>query len=153
VAVWGEGDTVIAGGAGAMLRSTDGGLTWAPIAGAPASGWAPGGGFSGLWGEGSTLFALAGHVLRSSDGGATWQIVHDNPGAPPALRLQGLAGAASTLVAPVWGAGGLLQSVDGGDTWNERPVLSNHRPEAAWMRDQRLLLIVGEGGLIARGTR
>jgi len=49
--------------------------------------------------------------------------------------------------------GVLLQSVDGGETWTGHDPVSSHRIHGGWMPDDQTVILVGEGGLIVRGSR
>ena len=101
-----------------VLRSEDGGATWQPLVRRP--------GFDAMGlavsrADGRTLY-LAGHDVFqvSHDGGATWQpVAHNLPG----TDIHALAMSpddASRLTAFVVGHG-VLQSGDGGRTWQRAP--------------------------------
>ena len=96
--------------AGAVLRSGDGGDTWAPV---PDTWQVLPDLFDVLALDASTLVAVGDGVIRSTDGGATWTSV----AVPTGERLWRLARAGDRLR-----AGGehgvMLDSGDGGLTWS-----------------------------------
>ena len=120
-------DTLIATGwNGTILRSTDGGATWARVG--PQSGDA----FStplALAGGALVVTGWSGTILRSTDRGATWERVHHRPrtGVIKSVRsddfdaIRPLALADGTLVAP-GRRGTMLRSTDDGVTWTRQNV-------------------------------
>lgn len=98
------------GGALGIVKSMDGGATWAPVALAgkdihalavsPADP-------QRVWGF------LAGALHRSDDGGATWRIVA--PDAPSIFALRGSPEGRDVVLATT--GDGIARSVDGGATW------------------------------------
>jgi photosystem II stability/assembly factor-like uncharacterized protein len=110
--------TAIVAGAGGLLvrggledgisRSTDGGRTWAPVAGAPRTVLelaSP---------DAGTIFAASPDgVIASADAGATWRGVWSGV-------VRTLAVARDGLVVAAQSDGSLAVSGDGGQTWSER---------------------------------
>jgi hypothetical protein len=112
-AVWMEGSTAVAVGHDAggtvIVRSTDGGGTWAR-----ASGGTSAQSSLGVGGDGSAVVAVGtgGDILRSTDGGDTWSVATSGT----TDWLHDVSGEGSTFVAVGWG-GLILRSTDGGATW------------------------------------
>lgn len=153
-----DGSTLLAVGMfGTILRSTDGGATWSAVASGTTVF------LEGVWVDGETAVAVgeSGTVLRSMDGGASWRTLPAGT-IDAAMDLRALAGHGVTLVAggyhgtpfqpgplrPV-----VLQSVDGGAVWTAQEFPSHRQIDAAWIPDDRSVIVVGEGGWILRGTR
>lgn len=126
---------------GAVLRTSDGGLSWQPISRTDeilaavhfisvSRGWVAG---------------YAGRIQRTDDGGVTWRVQrteHQGEVLNSIYFFDGEHGWA------VGGAGLLLSTTDGGDTWDVSPT---GRAEDLWSikflsRDRGI--IVGEDGLI-----
>ena len=111
------------GSFGKILRSADGGRTWASVA--PA--W-PDGGYTEQGLE-PHLYAVAvaadgtmtcagefGLVLRSNDAGATWHVLHKGEASLFALDLR-----ADGIGYAVGQGGTILRTTDGGATWTDVP--------------------------------
>ena len=111
---WAGPTTVLAVGDGdTMLRSTDGGATWA-ITAQVAQGNA-----RALAIHGQTAIALSGFqdIVRSADGGAHWFMNGSLPDAPNGYTYYlGLAFSGAAAIA-VGNAGNIQRSTDGGVTW------------------------------------
>jgi photosystem II stability/assembly factor-like uncharacterized protein len=117
---------VAVGDSGTLLRATDGGRTWAPVASGTHAD------LEGLWGSGDVLVAVGwgGTILRSGDAGASWTRIRGDlwpEGASWAERDRlrratmgwlSVSGADSIIVA-LGSDGTLLQSTDQGVTWSE----------------------------------
>jgi len=90
-----------------MQRSGDGGRTWEPVDAAPPL-------VRVAWEEKGTLWAAGqdGAVWRSVDGGAQWEQRGEVPAAPEAFAADG-----DTLLVAAGGA--ILQSDNGGESWDE----------------------------------
>lgn len=91
-----------------LVRSADGGRSWAPAGGPPVAllAWdTP----DQLWGV-----TAAGEVLRSADGGDRWSTAGTAPGAPSAFTAHG-----EDLYLAVPDEG-IFHSRDGGTTWDRR---------------------------------
>jgi photosystem II stability/assembly factor-like uncharacterized protein len=104
----------------AVLRTGDGGRTWAVVGTVPA-GSVYGAGFFGAargW-----VVTGQGRLLVTADGGRSWT-AHPLPGdvcQPPAV---GFATAASGWISGGWGCGAsLLRTTDGGGSWQQPPTL------------------------------
>ncbi len=111
------GATILYGHHGGVLRSTDGGRTWAQTSLTAPNDDAMGMGISG--GDPQTVFA-AGHstFFKSTDGGKTWKSMRPNL---PGLDLHGMAVApdqGGRLYANVVGFG-LYRSDDAGSNWTK----------------------------------
>ncbi|HYR06600.1 MAG TPA: hypothetical protein VEQ60_02450, partial [Longimicrobium sp.] len=147
VRVWGNDSTVLAVGwtpdVGVILRSTDDGLSWVPVFN--------GAGFlSVIWGEGSTILVGGGGgvILRSTDWGETWVQV----AIPMTSSLLDAWGVGNTVIA-TGGFGTVIRSTDLGATWHMLHSGVEHSPFGIWMPDAQNAVLVGEGGLVMRGTR
>ncbi|NHQ91928.1 WD40/YVTN/BNR-like repeat-containing protein [Janthinobacterium lividum] len=105
-----RGTLLVAGEAGAVYRSTDGGATW---------NMAAAGGKGSLWygtalADGTLLVCgMRGHLYRSRDDGRTWQALHSNT----TLSLTGIAQQADGSVLVAGMSGTVLRSTDGGATF------------------------------------
>jgi photosystem II stability/assembly factor-like uncharacterized protein len=138
-----------------LLRTTDGGASWSPVAAFGFGNYSPDMSFVDAthgWGIDGAFdpYFPWGSISRTTDGGATWQLVC----APELTCEGGHFGAVDFLNAQEgWavGASGLiLYTTDGGMTWLTRQepsrinLLGVHAagPGQAW--------IVGDGGLILR---
>lgn len=100
--------TVLATTQQGLLRSTDGGATWGPIAGTPllqVVGWS---------GDGSTAVGVdpAGSLWVSADSGSTWERRAQLDAAPHAVAVDGAASRIAVVTDE-----GLLESADGGRTF------------------------------------
>ncbi|MEH1130578.1 F510_1955 family glycosylhydrolase [Micromonospora sp. CPCC 206061] len=91
-----------------LVRSSDGGQTWAPLAGPTLAllDWER---EDRLWGV-----SVIGEVLRSGDGGATWSPAGHVPGAATALAAHG-----DELYVAVQERG-IFHSTDAGTSWVQR---------------------------------
>lgn len=103
-----------------LLRSSDGGATWTPVAAVPDQGVlsvtsAPGQ-------PGTVVVADAAGLLRTTDGGRTWTRVHGAAalaaGGAAAPTFVGFTTATQAVAVSPGTAGGLLMSRDGGATWS-----------------------------------
>jgi Photosynthesis system II assembly factor YCF48 len=122
VALNGEGVAVAVGAFGKVLRSADGGATWASIAPDWSQGYAEQGLEPHLYdvhvaADGTcTLVGEFGLVLRSTDAGATWTVLHQGTASLFALDLRD-----DGLGYAVGQGGVILRTTDGGGTWSEVP--------------------------------
>ncbi|WP_395407413.1 YCF48-related protein [Pseudoduganella sp. UC29_106] len=112
----GAGTLFIAGEAGAIFRSSDGGKSWQPLStGNKGSLW-----YGRALADGTLLVCgMRGHLYRSSDDGQTWQAVQSHT----TQSLTGIAEQADGSVVVVGMAGTVLRSTDSGRsfTLSERP--------------------------------
>jgi photosystem II stability/assembly factor-like uncharacterized protein len=134
--------TAIVVGLLGMARSTDGGLSWAPLA-------VPGEFVAVAMGNSNEGVATSfgGVVVRSADGGASWQVVAEAP-SPFASTLDAVAMRAGGQAIAAGRSGRALHSNDGGQTWNNvgpalRPTL-----HAVTFADERRVVAAGQSGLI-----
>jgi len=102
-----------------LFRSSDGGETWTSANGGldPASNLISMVAIDPS--NPSTVYGLsASKVLRSTDGASTWTILYVFSSSEPPLWL-GIAPSASSILyaSTVWG--GILKSLDGGQSWNQ----------------------------------
>jgi photosystem II stability/assembly factor-like uncharacterized protein len=107
--VAGPGGLLVRGGLeDGISRSTDGGGTWAAVAGAPRTV------LELAAGEAGAVYAASSDgVFGSVDAGATWRVVREG-------AIRALAVARDGLVAAAQRDGSLAVSGDGGQTWSER---------------------------------
>jgi len=120
---WVAGDGVIA-------RSTDGGATFAAVAGVPANRW------RGLRFAADAQHGVVvgdnGRVMLTSDGGATWRAA---PTAPAALAGVSITPDAARIVAV--GITGLVwRSTDGGATFARVPTVTANLAAIGFSDDQ-----------------
>jgi hypothetical protein len=99
--------TVLATTSNGLVRSTDGGRTWAPAAGAPPVVLLAWESTDRLWG-----LAADGELLRSANGGR-WSTAGTTPSPPSAFAAHN---GDLYLAAPEQG---IFHSGDGGATWNQ----------------------------------
>lgn len=130
---------VIAGEAGTVLTSTDGGATWtAPTAPYQGSYF----GVIALQGQAMLLYGLRGQAFRSEDGGATWTAA---AGAGPVTLLGGSAQDDGTVLL-VGAAGSVRVSHDGGRTFEAKVTDNPSAFSTALLLDAGRALVVGEAG-------
>lgn len=138
-----RGTLFIAGEAGTLFRSADGGKSWQALStGNKGSLW------HGRALAGGTLLVcgMRGHLYRSHDDGVTWQMVASNT----TQSLTGIAELADGGVAVVGMAGTVLRSADGGKNFvvGER---GGREPLTAVVADgKRTLLMSLDGPLVDR---
>lgn len=108
-----DADGIVATSARGVLRSSDGGRTWTPVAGAPALAVLE-------WDPAAALVAVAvdGGVHRSRDAGRTWSRTGGTPGSPEAVTVDARGGTDVLYVAVA--DHGILVSRDGGATFTTR---------------------------------
>jgi photosystem II stability/assembly factor-like uncharacterized protein len=127
-----------AGGGGALLRTEDGGKSWAAVATGTAAT------FHALHvtSDGRKGWAVGerGAILSTVDGGGTWRLQR----APVDSRLTGVTFNGDGTVGWLWGNdGALLRSGDGGQTWR---LQASSRPGAStsvainWMNGRGVAL-------------
>ncbi|MBA3741622.1 F510_1955 family glycosylhydrolase [Sporichthya sp.] len=105
-------ENILATTSDGLLRSTDGGRTWAAVAGAPTL-------VVVAWASPDTLYGIDtdGAVHHSRDGGAGWTERGTIAGEPEALTVDVRNGAQTLYVAA---ERGILQSTDGGTSFTTR---------------------------------
>ncbi|RBY78847.1 exo-alpha-sialidase [Blastococcus sp. TF02A-26] len=114
LAASGDGSVLVATNESGLMRSVDGGTTWAPVAGAPLLQVVD-------WAEDQTVVGVSpnGTVAVSTDAGATWDERARVSGSPEAVGAS--ASAEGTLRILVVAGGGLHDSADGGETFVPLP--------------------------------
>jgi len=136
-----SGLAVIVGGFGAVLKSTDGGASWAPL----SFDWEailndflePHVYDVSVSADGIiTLIAEFDLVMRSADQGETWEIVNEKgDGSLFALHFRD----ANTGFA-VGQNGKVIKSLDGGLTWNEMPSVTKENLLDVWSSGNQVLV-------------
>ena len=128
-----------------MLRSTDGGLLWTPV----ASGISVdllGVSFAPATSTGVAV-SRTGRIWRTTDAGQTWTEV---PGTP--VTLNGVRFVSATVGIAVGNFGQMLRTVNGGLTWT--PISSgtkNHLYSVSSI-DAQTAVVAGEGGTLLLTT-
>ena len=125
-----------------ILRSEDGGLTWAPAT-------APRGEYTGgsfLSPEIGIAVGGGGLIVRTEDGGRTWT---ERPITSTAL-LRAVAFADSLTVVVVGSGGTILRSTDAGLTWTRRESPTKNHLRAVAFANAREGIAVGFYGSILR---
>lgn len=142
VSLNGRGQAYAVGAFGTVLRSTDGGHAWQPVA-IDWTGIGEGGAEPHLYDvhvadDGMvTIVGEFGVILRSADG-VRWQVVHRGE-----QSLFGLAQAADGSAYAVGQAGTVLASTDGGVSWKALPTGSAAILTGVWSD--------GHGRIVASG--
>lgn len=144
-AVWSlPGAAVAVGAGGTVLRSTDRGSHWAPVASPTRED------LRGIVGVGKNeLFVVgsAGTLLHSGDQGATWQALATGTTAP----LNAIASDGRSLFAV--GAGGtLLRSTDAGGTWTAQSSSVSANLEGVTCPHPGEVWVVGRGHTALHST-
>ena len=105
-----QGTLLVAGEAGALYRSSDGGATWSVAAvGGKGSLW-----YGTALADGTLLVCgMRGHLYRSRDDGQSWQEVRTHS----TQSLTGIAQMADRSVVVAGMSGTVLRSIDGGATF------------------------------------
>jgi len=135
-----EGVGIAIGDGGLIARTMDGGETWEPV------GWEPSNALRRVvYSETGTAFAVGGGlVIRSDDDGDIWSSVEVPARNYYALAFRGQRG----LI--VGGAGLLLLSEDGGESWVETGVDVGGLLRGVAFVDDRRAVAVGSDGLLLR---
>ncbi|MCC2655331.1 MAG: photosystem stability/assembly factor-like protein [Panacagrimonas sp.] len=126
-----SGLAIVGGQFGTVLKSTDGGKTWAPS----APDWSLlaleehfGTGEPTIYAANVTeagqitITGEFGVMMRSDDGGATWRVVRAIDPKAPTLHAMHLVEAGKGNSYAVGQSGALLISADGGETWTQCDV-------------------------------
>ena len=134
------GTLVVAGEAGTLLRSLDGGDSWERID-TPY----PGSFFGAVAAsDGSVLvFGLRGNIFRSSDEGETWNAVRTGDG----RTLMGGAANEDGTIVLVGAAGVVLRSYDSGESFRVVPTEGNRVYSGVLVGDDGNILLVGFDGV------
>ena len=135
----GEGQLLIVGESGTLLRSEDAGRTWAPIKSPYAGslfGAVP------LAGGVVVAFGLRGRIIRSVDAGKSWALVDS----PASATLMGGAVLPDGTLVLAGAAGTVVASRDAGQTFFPLAT-GTSRPLAKAIAGEGGLLAFGEGGV------
>ncbi len=139
----GRGRVFIAGEGGTMFRSLDGGGTWESLEPFYEGSW-----FGVLYSpRHDALFVcgLRGNLYRSSDFGDSWEAARS----PGEMTLAGGSVSTSGRIAFVGAVGTLLQSTDGGITF-ERTMLPDRLSLTSALYTDHRLIVAGQGGARTR---
>jgi photosystem II stability/assembly factor-like uncharacterized protein len=140
----GKGRVFIAGEAGVMFRSTDGGRNWESLEPFYEGSW-----FGSVYSaQNDTLyiFGLRGNLYRSMDFGTSWEQVPNDSNST-------LAGGSVTPegeIVLVGGVGTRLLSTDGGQSFR-RTLLEDRLSLSAGLGRDGKLIVVGQGGVKVTG--
>jgi uncharacterized protein YjdB/photosystem II stability/assembly factor-like uncharacterized protein len=158
--VWGAPPNFFAvGEGGTILRSTDDGATWTPLA---TPSVATGLSLRSIWGissgdgrtSGVTLIVVAsnGAILRSANGGATWTA--QTPTSSALYEVWGTRDGETYKVFAVGANGTVLRSTDTGVTWTRltvSPATNATLFGVAASAYTRRLVAVGTSGIVVEG--
>ncbi|MBB2487583.1 hypothetical protein H5407_20300 [Mitsuaria sp. WAJ17] len=135
---------LLSGSAGGMMRSTDSGKTWSLVPG--FTDWIK----SLAWVDARTVYALntQGQVLRSSDAGLSWSPLNGVVSG----RFATISFTKGGQLGLIAGAGILLHSVDGGQTWIKDLEGPSFFWQAVGFADEHSPVMVGMDGVIATGS-
>jgi photosystem II stability/assembly factor-like uncharacterized protein len=128
-------------GYGPVAITQDGGATWQTGGGAGTFGTL-------VHTSGQTVWSLANPLQRSKDGGRTWQAIGLLLNGPYNVSATGLSFADDLHGWLVTNAGGVLRTVDGGDTWTSQPVGTDLVPEAVVAVDTMTAWIITRNGQV-----
>jgi photosystem II stability/assembly factor-like uncharacterized protein len=140
-----DGKRYIAGEAGTLVRSEDGGRTFAPLP-SPYKGSLFG--VLGLKGGGALAFGLRGRIFRSTDSGSTWEPAD----ARSQASLMGGAVLDEGPVVLVGQDGTVLTSRDDGRTFTLQKSATGRSIAAVVAAPSRELLLFGESGVARAGA-
>lgn len=138
-----KGRVFIAGEGGVMYRSLDSGQTWETLEPFYEGSW-----FGTVYSaqhDALLVFGLRGNLYLSHDFGSSWQVV---PGDNTITLAGGSASADGTIVL-VGAVGTLLQSSDGGRSFDSSKMPDRLSLSSAIKSDSGLIL-VGQGGIKTR---
>lgn len=139
IAALGNGTLLIAGEAGTLLRSTDAGLTWQPLASPYAGSWF---GILPVGKNGTVIFGLRGKLYRTDDAGAHWTAVPTGT----AAALMGGRVLADGAVVVVGQDGAMLTSRDQARTFtlHQQP---GHAAFSTLLASKHQVWLFGERGV------
>jgi photosystem II stability/assembly factor-like uncharacterized protein len=141
----GKGRVFVAGEGGVMFRSLDGGLSWEALEPFYEGSW-----FGTVYNaQNGTLFVfgLRGNLYRSVDFGTSWTPVLTDT----TSTLAGGSASNGNEILLVGGAGTVLHSTDGGQSFRHTMVEDRLGLSSGLGRDGKLIL-VGRGGIKVRGV-
>ena len=130
----------LAGEAGALYRSDDGGRRWEPLLSPYEGSW-----YAALALDQDTLLVagLRGNLFRSDDAGKTWTRIETGTTA----TITSLVRTRSGSVLATGLAGEVLLSTDGGTSFSRRPLHSRQGLSTALETSTGEILLLGEDGL------
>lgn len=131
---------ILLGGRGKVNRSTDGGKTWKEIK-TPEDGFV-----TAISLDGHQGIAVGRSVLRSTDAGASWRRVK-----APMVNYHDIATRGRTIVV-VGGAGLVMRSEDGGETWREHWLPTHALLTSVAFAGERVVVITTGDGTLLRST-
>ena len=139
--VLGDDNLVLIGGFGGRIhRSTDGGKTWREIQTADDAM------IAGIALDGRRGVAVGRSILLTTDGGASWRRVK-----APKVNYYGVAIRGQTIVV-AGGAGLVVRSDDGGQTWTEHWLPKQALLTGAAFANDRVVVIATSEGSLLRST-
>jgi photosystem II stability/assembly factor-like uncharacterized protein len=136
----GEGRVFVAGEGGVMYRSLDNGSTWEALPPFYEGSW-----FGLVYtatADALLVFGLRGNLYRSTDFGENWDIVANDSHA----TIAGGSADSRGRIALAGAVGTVLQSRDGGVTFEHSTLADRLSLSSALYRGERLIL-VGQGGV------
>src|SRR5215475_7396375 len=142
MAAWGSGpgDVTLVTQSGLILRTTDGGKSWARLKLDARD-------TSAVWGAGKNLYVLGAGVIYHSGDGSTWtgSRILNSP------TLRGIWGSGPNDVWVVGDRGSILHSVDNGGSWLEISGRTQAAMTGVWGVGSNVYA-VGAGGTILRSS-
>ncbi len=142
--IWAGASSVIAVGAGFVLRSDDGGVHFVRVDVPELTG------FPVVWGSArGPIFAAGDHLLRSDDRGGTWRAVGQPPGSVSGIWGDG-EGVVYAVGGVAFGPPFIARSRDAGATWTALP----HPVKDGWFyaaagRGRNEVIVAGKERLAA----
>ena len=144
--VWGSGidDVYVVGEGGTILHSQGGGAFAPLVSGTSVE-------LTAVWGSGRDDVWVGGAkiLLRSTDGGANWKRL---PGPCDQGTVRGIWGASATDVYLACDGVGVVRSRDRGASFRVDHSDGASRFGGLWGRHGSEVYVVGQGGLVLRGT-
>ena len=139
----GRGRVFIAGEGGVMFRSLDGGDTWETLEPFYEGSWF--GIIYSSYHDALLVCGLRGNLFRSDDFGASWEAARNDG----EITLAGGSASPSGSIAVVGAVGTLLQSADGGRSF-ERTMLPDRLSLTSALHSDGSLILIGQGGAKTR---
>lgn len=135
----GKGRVFIAGEGGVMFRSLDGGDTWETLEPFYEGSWF--GVIYSPYHDALLVCGLRGNLFRSGDFGDSWDAARNDG----EITLAGGSASPSGSIAFVGAVGTLLQSTDGGRSF-ERTMLPDRLSLTSALHSDGSLILIGQGG-------